>query len=74
MSYIKRSIANKARLINGMLSVLRDDIRYLKQCTDEYDLISISDAIKDTKDTIQVLQDNLVELEYIIYLMDKEYF
>ena len=70
-SEIKREMITRAELIRGLANVLIEDGRYI--CTDarDFDLISLSESVREAKETIQKLVDNVTELEYSLYLLNK---
>lgn len=68
----KRKIAEQARLICGIMNVLSDDINFLRSDANDYDFINLSESINSTKETLQVLMDNVISLEYMLYLFEKE--
>lgn len=68
----KRRMVEQARLISGLLNVLKDDVERIRFNANLYNFIDLSDALMDAKDTLQVLMDNVVELEYVLYLYEKE--
>lgn len=68
----KRKIAEQARLICGIMNVLSDDINFLRSDANDYDFINLSESINNTKETLQVLMDNVISLEYMLYLFEKE--
>lgn len=68
----KRKIAEQARLICGIMNVLSDDIKSLRTDANDYDFINLSESINITKETLQVLTDNVISLEYMLYLFEKE--
>ena len=55
-----------------ILNVLSDDINFLRSDANDYDFINVSESINNTKETLQVLIDNVISLEYMIYLFEKE--
>lgn len=62
----KYEIQKKARLNRGILNLLKDDIDCICIDADTYDLFTIGDSIKDARDTIRKLNDNLIKLEYLV--------
>ena len=55
-----------------ILNVLSDDINFLRSDANDYDFINVSESINNTKETLQVLIDNVISLEYMLYLFEKE--
>lgn len=72
MKDIKMNMRAKARMANGLLNLLSDDIFHLSADTNDFDLISLEVSIQDTKSTLQMLTDNLAELEYSLYLCKRD--
>lgn len=54
------------------MNVLSDDINFLRSDANDYDFINVSESINNTKETLQVLIDNVISLEYMLYLFEKE--
>lgn len=69
---IKTDMRKRARVAAGLLNLLRDDIDQLRVDTDDFDLICLEESIKDTKTTLQMLNDNVTEIEYLLYLFRNE--
>ena len=53
---------SKARLTKGLMNILFDDIERIS---------NEKDSIQDAKGTLQCLLDNIVELEYSVYLSNR---
>lgn len=62
---------SKARLVKGLMNILFDDIERISNEVDDCDVISLKDSIQDAKGTLQCLLDNIVELEYNVYLSNR---
>ena len=58
----------KARAIRGIATVLQDDAEYIHADAESFDLVSLTEAIREAKDTVNLLIDHIVELEYLVYL------
>lgn len=58
-------IRKRAYLNRGILNLLKDDIDCICIDADTYDLFTIGDSIKDARDTIRKLNDNLIKLEHL---------
>lgn len=69
MCDIKKEIRERARLTRVLANALGHDAEYLYSDADSYDLICIDESIRETKDTVQKLTDNLKEIEYLLYLV-----
>lgn len=59
---------SKARLTKGLMNILSDDVERITNEVDDYDIVNLKDSIEDAKGTLQCLLDNIVELEYTVYL------
>ena len=73
---IKKKMKTRARLARGLVNALRYDIDYICSDIDTYDVLcmneSIKESIKESKNTIEKLIDNITELEYLLYLIKNE--
>ena len=69
MSDIKKEIKERARLTRVLANALGHDTEYLYADAETYDLMCIYESIRETKDTVQKLVDNLKEIEYLLYLV-----
>ena len=59
---------SKARLTKGLMNILSDDVERITNEVDDCDIVNLKDSIEDAKGTLQCLLDNIVELEYTVYL------
>lgn len=64
--FIRNEIKARARLAKGLINILKDDIEMLNIDADNLNLISIEESIKETKDTLCDIMDNVTELEYAV--------
>ena len=62
---------SKARLTKGLMNILFDDIERISNEVDDFDMVNLKDSIQDAKGTLQCLLDNIVELEYSVYLSNR---
>ena len=69
---VKQEMRTRARMIRGLINLLKDDADYICADTDDFDLISLGISIKEAKDTLQSLVDHVTELEYSLYLTKRE--
>jgi hypothetical protein len=69
MKNVKTNIKKRARMNAGLLNLLRDDVDNLRADADDFDLICLEESVRDAKSTIQMLTDNIVEIEYMLYLV-----
>lgn len=63
---------SKARLLKGLMNILFDDIERVSNEVDDCDIVNLKDSIQDAKGTLQCLLDNIVELEYAVYLSRRD--
>ena len=61
--FIRNEIKARARLTRGLLNILTDDIDMLNIDADNLNLISIEESIKETKDTLVDIMENLYAME-----------
>ena len=64
--FIRNEVKARARLARGLINILKDDIDMLNIDADNLNLISIEDSIKETKDTLFDIMENINELEYAV--------
>lgn len=64
----KLEMKSRVRLAKGLINLLKDDVDVIAIDVDDYNLFTIGESIREAKDTIQKLVDNLTELEYLTYL------
>lgn len=62
---------SKARLAKGLMNILQDDVERVVNDVDDCDIVSMKESIQDAKGTLQCMIDNLVELEYTMYLVKR---
>lgn len=71
MCDIKREMKERARLARGLANALGYDVDYICTDVDNYDLLCMHESIRETKETVQKLMDNITELEYLLYLLKR---
>lgn len=69
MTDIKKEMIERARLSRGLVNALGHDVDYIYADVKNLDLICMTESIRETKDTLQKLVDNVTELEYLLYLV-----
>lgn len=69
---LKLVMRGKARLARGLVNLLRDDTEQIYNDVNVFDVISLEEAIQDTKRTTQQLMDAATDLEYYLYLAKKD--
>ena len=70
---LRIEMRQKARRLRGLLNLLTDDIYHVNTDAKDFDLLCLNESINDTKNTLQMLVDGTTELEYILYLSNKEH-
>ena len=69
---LKMVMRGKARLTRGLVNLLKDDTEQIYNDVNTFDIISLEEAISDTKRTAQQLIDATTDLEYYLYLAKKD--
>jgi hypothetical protein len=72
MQELKLVMRGKARLSRGLVNLLKDDTEQIYNDVNTFDMISLEEAIGDTKRTTQQLLDAITDLEYYLYLAKKD--
>ena len=72
MQELKMVMRGKARLSRGLVNLLKDDTEQIYNDVNMFDVISLEEAIGDTKRTTQQLLDAVTDLEYYLYLAKKD--
>jgi hypothetical protein len=72
MQELKLVMRGKARLSRGLVNLLKDDTDQIYNDVNVFDVISLEEAIGDTKRTTQQLLDAITDLEYYLYLAKKD--
>ena len=65
-TFIRNEIKARARLAKGLINILKDDIEMLNVDADNLNLFSIEESIKETKDTLADIMENINEMEYAV--------
>lgn len=66
--FTKNEIKARAKLSRGLVSVLKDDVEMLIVDADDFNLYTIGESIKEMRDTLQDIMENLNELEYAVII------
>lgn len=69
MNDIKKEMKDRARLARGLVNALKYDVDYIFSDVKNYDVICLDESLREAKDTIQRLIDNVTEIEYLLYLL-----
>ena len=72
MNDIKRELKERARSARGLVNGLVCDMEYIHTDASNFDLICLGESLREAKDMVQKLTDNLKELEYLLYLIKRE--
>ena len=64
----KIKMRSKTRLAKGLMNILFDDLERISNELDDGNIEELKESIHDAKGTLQCVLDNLVELEYSVYL------
>lgn len=65
---MKVKIRNKATLLYGLLTILKDEVDMLRSDANAHDIDNLNRSVKDTLETLEKMIDVIAELEYILYL------
>lgn len=69
MCDIKKELKERARLTRVLSNALTHDADYLYSDAESYDLVCMNESVREIKDTIQKVVDNMKEIEYLLYLV-----
>lgn len=72
MTDIRKEMKDRARLARGLANALGYDVDYIYSDVENLDLLCMNESIRETKDTLQKLMDNVTELEYLLYLAKRD--
>lgn len=68
----KHKMKKRARIATGLVNILRDDVENIRSDANVFDLISLEESIRDAKTTLQMLNDHIMEIEYLLYLINSK--
>lgn len=71
-SELRKEMRTRAQMIRGLINLLKDDADYICADTDDFDLISLGESIREAKETLQTIIDHVMELEYSVFLTKRE--
>lgn len=69
---LKMSMRSKARLANGLVNLLQDDTKQMCIDTDDFDMFSLGEAIREAKRTAQNLLDTINDLERDLRMVKRD--
>lgn len=72
MMDIRKEMRDRARLAKGLANALGYDVEYVSMDVESCDLMCMNESIRETKETLQRLTDNITEIEYLMYLLQKD--
>ena len=72
MNEIKRGIKARARLLRGLTNVLQVDSDYIWSDSSNCEILCLNESVREAKVTLQQITDCLTELEYMLYLIQRE--
>ena len=68
----KMTMRSKARLANGLVNLLKDDTKQMCIDVDDFDMFSLSEAIREAKRTSQNLIDTIDELDRDLRMVKRD--
>ena len=71
MCDIKKELKERAILLRVMTNALGYDVEYVFTDIKNFDLVCLDESLREAKDTMQKLTDNVKEIEYLLYLMNE---
>ena len=69
---VRIDMKKRARILSGLLNLLKDDVDQITIDTNTFDLICLEESIQDIRRTLEFFTDNVKELEYLLYLTKKD--
>lgn len=72
MNDVKRDMRSRARLLRGLANVMQLDSDYIWTDANNFEMLSLSESLKEAKMTLEQMTDCLTELEYLLYLIKRE--
>ena len=69
---LKMIMRAKARLAKGLVNLLEDDTKQMCIDVDDFDMFSLSEAIREAKRTSQSLLDTINDLERDVRMAKRE--
>ena len=71
MCDIRKELRERARLVRGLANALGYDAEYVHVDVENFDMVCLSESLRETKETMLKLTDNLTEIEYLVYLLQR---
>lgn len=72
MNEMRRGLKTRARLLRGLANVLQADADYIWSDSNNYEILCLTESLKEAKTTLQQITDCMTELEYMLYLIKRE--
>ena len=72
MTEVRRGLKTRARLLRGLVNVLQADADYIWSDSNNYEILCLTESLKEAKTTLQQITDCMTELEYMLYLIKRE--
>lgn len=72
MNETKREMKLRARLMKGLVNALKSDVDYICADVNNFDVICMSESLREARDTTQRMVDSITELEYLLYLLKND--
>lgn len=69
---VKIEMRKRARISEGLLNLLRDDIDQIRSDATDFDIICLETSLQDARATLQMIVDNVAEMEYMLYLVKQK--
>lgn len=69
---LRMELRKRSRNIKGLINLLQEDVKYICVDAEDVDLLGLNESIKELRDTLQSVIDNVMELEYTIYLTKQD--
>ena len=66
MCDIKREMRERASLLRGLVNALGSDVDYIWSDVRAFDVICLGESIREAKDTMSRIDDNINELEGLL--------
>lgn len=64
----KTEMKSRARITRGLINLLLDDMDYISEDIEKYDIINLAKSIDEARANILELDGHLSELEYLAYV------
>ena len=72
MNEMRRGLKTRARLLRGLVNVMQADADYIWSDSNNYEILCLTESLKEAKTTLQQITDCMTEIEYMLYLIKRE--